>query len=537
MSDIPEKTKAGLKRRLIPCLRTLLALGLLLCAGFAQAADGAESHTDFDRAFERTLERYQLPGLAVGVIEGGEVVYMRTAGELRAGQGAPVDPDSLFKIASTTKAMTTAVLARLVDQGKLRWDDPVIKYLPAFRMHDPWVTQNMQVRDLLIHNSGLRAFAGDLMLWPEPNRFQRDDIIAGLAHLKPVQGFRSGYTYDNLLYVVAGAVAERAGGMPYAELIKTHVFVPLGMDRCQVGGWSRDAVGNLAQPHVREGNINVVVRPDPPQIPDTPLMAAGGIRCSLKDMLTWMRAWLVPEAHPSWLSPAQRREVWTLQQPMPISPSMRDWDNTRLSGYGYGWRLTDVDGQWKVAHTGTLLGMYTSLVLLPDQRNGFILMINCECDDARTALTQALVKHYTAPGKGLDVDYYAALLEKAQPASAGVPSPKTVPPKRATATPAALEKWLGVYKDPWFGEVRLCPVEKGVVFESSMSPKLQGPVFSSQQRWKAEWTASDAGPSPWLDFEQENGQAARMSLSYTNEDGSPGTDYADLDLRRVRACE
>ncbi len=528
---------SGLEKRLLPhCLHALSALGLLLCAGLAQAAGATESRDTFDHAFERTLERYQLPGLAVGVIEGGEVVYMRTAGELRAGQGEPVDADSLFKIASTTKAITTAVLARLVDQGKLRWDDPVTKYLPTFRMYDPWVTQNMQVRDLLIHNSGLRPFAGDLMLWPEPNRFQREDIIAGLAHLKPTHGFRAGYTYDNLLYVVAGAVAERAGGMPYAELIKAHVFVPLGMDRCQVGAWSRDAVGNLAQPHVREHDANVVVRPDPPSIPDTPLMAAGGVRCSLKDMLTWMRAWLVPEAHPSWLSAAQRREVWTLQQPMPISQSMRDWDNTRLSGYGYGWRLTDVDGQWKVAHTGTLLGMYTSLVLLPDQRNGFILMINCECDDARTALTQALVKHYTAPGRGFDVDYYAALLEKAQPKTADTPSVHTLSKGTAVA-PVELGRWLGVYRDPWFGEVRLCPAENGILFESAMSPKLKGPVSGMQGRWRVEWTVSDAGPSPWLDFEPENSQAARMSLSYTNDDGSPGTDYADLDLRRVRGCE
>ncbi len=121
-------------------------------------------------------------------------------------------PDTLFKIASNSKAMTTALLARLVAPHKLDWDDPVVKYLPTFRMNDPWVTRNMLVRDLLVHNSGLREGAGDLMLWPEPNRFTRDDIIAGLAYLKPQASFRSGYAYDNLLYVVAGQVAAAAGG-------------------------------------------------------------------------------------------------------------------------------------------------------------------------------------------------------------------------------------------------------------------------------------------------------------------------------------
>src|SRR5690606_22668707 len=114
-------------------------------------------------------------------IEGGEITHVHASGELVAGSGQPVTPATLFKIASNTKAMTASVLARLVDAGKLSWDDPVVRHLPQFRMHDPWVTAHMQVRDLLIHNSGLPQGAGDLMLWPEPNSFDRADIINGLA--------------------------------------------------------------------------------------------------------------------------------------------------------------------------------------------------------------------------------------------------------------------------------------------------------------------------------------------------------------------
>ncbi len=195
------------------------------------------------------MSRYRIPGIAVGVIEDGKVVYTRTAGELVAGSGHKVDSESLFKIASNSKAMTTALLARLVAAGKLRWDDPVTKYLPAFRMNDPWVTREIQVRDLVIHNSGLREGAGDLMLWPEPNDFTRKDILAGLAYLKPEHSFRSRYAYDNLLYVVAGEVAAAAGGAPYETLLRREVFEPLGLSRCQIGSWSRDGVGNVAQPH------------------------------------------------------------------------------------------------------------------------------------------------------------------------------------------------------------------------------------------------------------------------------------------------
>ena len=139
--------------------------------------------------------------------------------------------------------MTTGLLARLVDAGKLKWDDPVVKYLPQFKMSDPWITREMRVRDLLIHNSGLREGAGDLMLWPEPNHFTRADIIAGLSHLKPVQSFRSHYDYDNLLYIVAGEVAAAAGGAPYEELMRREVFDAVGLTRCQVGECDRDDGG------------------------------------------------------------------------------------------------------------------------------------------------------------------------------------------------------------------------------------------------------------------------------------------------------
>ena len=175
------------------------------------------------------------------------------AGVQLRGDGGRINEDTLFKIASNSKAMTAALLARLVQQGKLHWDDPVQRHLPGFRMHDAWVGEQMQVRDLLIHNSGLGLGAGDLMLWPEPNAFTRADIIAGLAHLKPVSSFRSHYAYDNLMYVVAGEVAAAAGGKPYAQLVREEIFQPLGMLRCQVGAWSPAALGNIAQPHHRDG--------------------------------------------------------------------------------------------------------------------------------------------------------------------------------------------------------------------------------------------------------------------------------------------
>ena len=236
-------------------IAVLTAVGA--CNAHAPTQPRSPAGASFDAIVDDVIARYHLPGIAVGVVRNDQVIYRRTAGELVAGSGEKVSADTLFKIASNTKAMTTAVMARLVDAGKLRWEDPVVRYLPHFQMYDPWVTREMQVRDLVIHNSGLRSGAGDLMLWPEPNAFTRADVIAGLAHLRPVHSFRSHYDYDNLLYIVAGEAAAAAGGASYEELLRREVFEPLQMRRCQVGEFRRDEVDDVAQPHMRQGELNV----------------------------------------------------------------------------------------------------------------------------------------------------------------------------------------------------------------------------------------------------------------------------------------
>jgi len=510
-----------------------LAMSGALLTGPVTAAEGDQAR--FDALLDQATQRYHLPGIAMGVIDDGKVVYRGARGELVAGGGAAVNDDTLFKIASNTKAMTAAVLARLVQAGKLRWEDPVTKHLPQFRMQDPWVTRNMQVRDLLIHNSGLGLGAGDLMLWPEPNNFDRNDIIAGLAHLKPAGSFRSDYAYDNLLYVVAGEVAAAAAGKPYAQLVREEIFQPLGMQRCQVGAWSAAAVGNIAQPHQRDGDRNIAAERDPAQVSDFPSMAAGGVRCSLNDMLRWMQVLLDPAQAPGWLDAAQRQALWTSHMPMPINQRLRDWDNTHFHAYGYGWRLSDMDGQWKVAHTGTLSGMYSSLALLPDMKTGVVMLINGEGEEARTALMQAMLKHYTAPAQQHDVLHYAGLMEQAaaQRRSAG-----HVRPSLPTARPATVAEFgdrAGIWRDPWFGEVTLCPRDGKLQFVSAKSPRMSGQVMRADERWYVAWQGLGEDADAWLEFAGD-AQRPLLHLRAIDPDIDFSYDYPDLEFQRHGDC-
>ena len=183
--------------------------------------------------------------------------------------------------------------------------------------------------------------------------------------------------------------------------------------------------------------------------------AAGGVRCSIHDMMIWATNWLAPtEQQLAWLTPEQRHKEWTAYTPMPISARRRAWDGTLFYGYGYGWRIADMDGQMTVSHTGTLSGMYSATMLLPFRKSGFMFMINADADDARTVLIEVLTKQFTAPDKMRSVDDYADEIarEEQQKRVARVPDTSA----RKPATPADLKDELGVWRDPWLGEMNLC---------------------------------------------------------------------------------
>ncbi|WP_347262286.1 serine hydrolase domain-containing protein [Rudaea sp.] len=510
-----------------------LASALALCAASAPAATpNTDARSDVDGIVDAVVARYHLPGIAVGIIDDGKVVYTRVVGNLASGK--PMDADTLFGIASNTKAMTSTLLARLVQRDKLRWDDPVAKYLPSFRMHDPWVTANMQVGDLLVHRSGLPEGAGDLMLWPTPNQFTPDDVVAGLQYLKPAYSFRAGYAYDNTLYIVAGQLAAATGGASYADLMRREIFEPMGMTRCRIGAWNRKDVGNVADPNVwRDGKYVLEAAKDPVVHAQT-MDSAGGVRCSLNDMLTWARNWLVPTPKQlEWLSPEQRRHEWTSYTPMPISKRKRDWDGTLFYGYGYGWRIADIDGQMTVSHTGTLSGMYSAMTLLPLRRSGFVVLINADADNARSVLIEMLSKHFTAPGKARSVASYADELEQAdkQQRSSNIPDTSS----RKPATVAELKAQLGVWRDPWFGEARICAQGSAVRFASAKSPRMAGQVMRVGDRYLVHWDSDAVDVEAWLRLPDSSG--GELHLAKVDPDADFSTDFEDLAFTRERGCE
>jgi len=318
------------------------------------------------------------------------------------------------------------------------------------------------------------------------------------------------------------------------------VFDPVGLSRCRVGEWRRDEVGDVAQPHMRQGNRNTVIRADGELIPLSTAAAAGGIRCSLNDLMAWAALWLDPDLRlpatgQPYLSRAQRDLIWSAHMPLPIGRRQREWEGSRFNAYGFGWRISDVEGVLKVAHTGTLAGMYSAIVLFPEKQSAFVILINGDGADARTVLSQVLVRHFTARSKARTVKAFADEVDSDR--RERLQSDAVSLPAREPAMVDSFAQWLGVYRDPWFGEVSLCAVSGRVTFQSAKSPLLSGQVMSAAGRFLVDWTDESVDAEPWLDFARplENG-GVTLSLGKIDPGADFSYDFEDLSFTRVRAC-
>jgi len=517
----------------IGLLTVLLMLGTATAA--AQASEGISNEAVADLA-TRAMTEFSVPGMAIGIVKSGEVLLSKGYGVREIGKPDPVDTKTLFKIASNSKAFTTAALAVLVDDGSITWDGLVIDYLSEFRMHDPWVTAGFTVTDLLVHRSGLKPHAGDMMLWPEPNAFTTADIIHALRYFEPVSGFRSQYAYDNLMYIVAGQIIPQVSGKTWGEFVEQRLMRPAGMKRCFADRIPKREMHNLAAPHgVIEGKLQVIERSRIPAHP--PVSApAGGVVCSVGDMLTWVRTQLGHGIAPDGkelFSAAQSAEMWKPQ--MILNVSERDYvmNRTHFKAYGLGWRLADVDGYQEVSHTGTLAGMKSYVVMLPELELGVVLLTNGSSSAARDAVMNTIVRSFMPVEQ---VDWIQLMLDEQEAEKAEQRSKLAgAAPEVDSCAPCAspdLATLAGRYRDPWFGDVLISLDDGQLVFNAEKSPKLSGPLSDRHgNRFVIRWTDRTLEADAYIQFETDKDNQVISITMLKLDDGD--FDFEDLKLSKV----
>jgi CubicO group peptidase (beta-lactamase class C family) len=309
-----------------------------------------------------TLKTFDVPGMAIGVVHDGKLIHSKGYGVRSLKTKQPVDENTLFGIASNSKAFTTTALAMLADEGKLSWDDKVRKYIPEFILYNPFVSEEFTIRDLVTHRSGLGLGAGDLMFFPEGGDITVQDIIHNLRYLRRESSFRSKYDYNNNLYIVAGEVVRRVSGLTWEAFIETRILQPLGMNNSKA---SYNRVVNRTNLIDAHAPVNGKVEAIPHDWNET-ANAAGGIMSNISDLSKWVITQLnegVMSNGNRLVSARQHREMWTIQTMIPVAPNGPY--QTQFNGYGLGWVISDVKGKKQVGHTGGLIGTVTQVTLIP----------------------------------------------------------------------------------------------------------------------------------------------------------------------------
>ena len=517
--------------RFVRYLVAVLLITLLLGACATQAP---LSPKNIDELVIAAMQEFSVPGVAVGVIKNGVVVHASGYGVRELGLDEPVDTETLFRVASTSKAFTSASLAMLVDEGKLNWDDKVVDHIPGFALYDPWVTKEFTVLDLLTHRSGLVSGAGDLMLWPKPNSFTREDIIHGLRYFKPESAFRTEYAYDNLLYIVGGELVPAVTGMAWEDFVDERILNKLGATRCFAGRIPQSEMQNLAAPHaVIEDTLQVVDRNRASADTDV-AAAAGGVRCSLQDMLKWTQVQLARGKLPDGselFSEQQSRTMWSPQTILGVGSDAYERDGTHFKAYALGWRLADVHGFKHVSHTGSYTGFRAHVILLPELDLGVVILLNASASSARAAIGEGIVKSYMGIN---DVDWVAYFAEKAKEATEDEPEEVIAEPDfRSGQVLAPLDTYAGQYRDAWFGDVSIEKRGDELWFVSLKSPRMEGRLWPFEDHtFYAYWTDRTLEADAWINFDvDDTGNSSRMELvpvwDYSD------WDLSDLDLQRI----
>lgn len=514
--------------------RTALALSLGGAATVAfprLALAAALDEAAIDAIVAPFLAAFETPGVAVAIVRPGMPAFTKGYGVRTLGKPGAVDAHTRFGIASHSKAFTAAALALLADEGKLGWEDLVVKHLPEFRMSDPAVTQMMTVRDLLVHRSGLPLGAGDLMFFPAGNHVAADALKA-LPYLKPARGFRAGYDYDNILYIVAGLLIERVSGTPWDKFVETRIFAPLGMADA-VGSRLSLKTDNVAGRHARLGppvrgiGKQEVVQPDEGKMVD----AAGGINASVSDMAKWLQVQLaqgkLPDGKQLW-SVQQAREMWKPQTITSASDGPTDTNPARpvLAAYALGWFVQDYRGLRLIQHSGGLSGQVTYSGMLPSRGIGVSVLSNVE-ESVSAAIRNAILDRLIdAPAFDWVSSYRTRQKAAQDEALAGVEGGVDKAPAGTPSLPLAA--YAGRYRDPWYGDVVVTTRSGKLWIDFTPTP-----VFKSVlEPWGPDAFrtrfAKDAGEDAVVTFEVKDGKVTGVTMKPLSPLADFSYDYQHL---------
>jgi CubicO group peptidase (beta-lactamase class C family) len=520
--------------RSLCCRVAAIACALFFSVSFASAQTTGPP-PDLDSFVTRAMKTFEVPGVAVAIVKDGQVVLAKGYGVRKLGEPAPVDADTLFGIASNSKAFTSAALAMLVDEHKIEWDNPVIRYLPQLHLYDAYATRELTVRDALSHRSGLGKGAGDLLFWPDTT-LTREDVVARTGYIQPASSLRSGYAYNNLMFVVAGQIIPAVTGKSWEEFIRERILIPLGMTSTRISSVGFKPGDNVAYPHSRGWRLEGPLTPVP-MTRDDVWAAAAGIKTSANDLSKWVIAQLNHgkiNDNQRLFSEEQQRQMWAPTTVVPISepPEPLKALKAKFSTYGLGWAQRDYHGREIISHSGGLTGMVTAVQLVPEENLGMIVLTNQEESGAFSSILYHILDYYLGAVQTDWISaYHAARVAEIKRANDA--EKKAADACVANSRPSLeLARYAADYSDPWYGEVRMNLENGKLVLDMAHTPSMiadlqhyQYDTFKAVFRDK---TVPDAFVTFVLNAE---GEVDSVKMAPVSELADFSFDYQDLHLK------
>ncbi len=417
---------------------SLLAL-LIATTSFAQKQPDLKK---LDAYIANAMTQLDQPGLAVGIVKDGSLIWSKGYGKLDLAKPEPVTANSLFYCASMSKAFTACAVGLLVDEGKLDWNDPVRKHMPEFTTPDDYVTDNFMVKDLLCHRSGWITFDGDL-LWYGTN-YEQKEILARHGNEPMSLPFRDEFGYSNLMFIAAAQLVERVSGLTWDQFITTRIFTPLGMERSRVETADLAAMTDVALPHVRKGQDPASPQKSMPYQPLQGADGACGVISTVTDLAKWDAMWASEGAANG--KPFIKPETFGMITNSHLA--MGD------EGAGLGWFVSNEYGTKIITHSGGMPGFVLNHAVAPDKDLAVIALGNGESSSV-FAVTNKILNLYLGDGKLDPVGNMLPRLAKRRDREAQRVAARVNAQVKGTTPSAAPNKLQGTYADKIYGSASI----------------------------------------------------------------------------------
>jgi CubicO group peptidase (beta-lactamase class C family) len=430
--------------------RVVIAVAVLV-AGCQRAGAADPDPAAVDRAVADALKAWDVPGAALAVVRGDQTLVLKGYGRKHADRPDPVTPDTVFPLASCTKAFTTALLAMLADEGKIGWDDRARTHAPGFHLSDPYADALLTVRDLVSHRTGLGA--NDLLWYRAP--WGVDETIRRAESLPLEYPFRSGFAYCSIPFLAAGRAAANAGRQPWEALVRTRICEPLGMTGVtfttkdipptadRAGGHRKGKDGKVGPMPVYE-----MAEPNP----------SGSMNASARDLAAWVKFHLAGGVvgGKRLVSEKNLSETRTPQTIIRLQGSVRAMHpDTHQLGYAMGWLVFDHRGKLVLAHGGVIDGFRVQITLLPEERLGFVVLSNLHETRMNQALTNTLIDLYCGlPGRDWNGYFLKVVAEDEARKRSEIEARNTA--RKPNTTPSLpLPSYAGEYRDAAYGKAKV----------------------------------------------------------------------------------